>query len=556
MKWIILLSLWSFMALAQTPMVFMRESTAGKQIVLRQGTTETPLTSGKMWHLFPDITPDGQWVVWVEGPSDRDLSVVLYNTRTRARERWNTGRKGMTLHPRFTKNGQQIFFSTPERGGNKIVSFSPANSRTRLMGLEADGTKVYRISPDLVPHDGQGFFPRPSADGTFVIFQRNTLFNKDIVEYNRTTKQTRVLADGMSPALSLDETWVLFTSKVQGSWDVWLINRITGDSVALTNDPQDEMAPTFTALNNVAFASNREKKFQLYHLVDGEWQRLVKSDGDDYAPMFAGEAQWQQSLRTPMPSPARLNFGSVQHAGKIYICGGTIDGTATNQLQVYDPALRRWNELAPRPSSGHSFPLVAFESHIYAFGGTVERYDTDTNAWVTLGPMPRSATSISAVTLDQKVYLLSSGSTEVTIFDLLTEKMTSAPWQLPPRREFSAIEYNNQIVLLGGSQQVTMIEPVSGHSRELARLPFAISKPSVEVLGDELLLFGGIVGGQLSSSIYALDLAKNTWRHTGRFLSEAKAFSQVVPHDGDLAILGGQSEGAVSTFEVLTRASK
>ncbi len=551
MKWIILLSLWSFMALAQTPMVFMRESTAGKHVILRQGTTETPLTSGKMWHLYPDITPDGQWVVWVEGPNDRDLSVVLYNTRTRARERWNTGRKGMTLHPRFTKNGQQIFFSTPERGGNKIVSFSPANSRTRLMGLESDGTKVYRISPDLVPHDGQGFFPRPSADGTFVIFQRNTLFNKEIVEYNRTTKQTRVLADGMSPALSLDETWVLFTSKVQGSWDVWLINRITGDSVALTNDPQDEMAPTFTALNNVAFASNREKKFQLYHLVDGEWQRLVKSDGDDSAPMFAGEAQWQQSLKTPLPFPARLNFGSVQHAGKIYICGGQLESMATNHLQVYDPALGRWTELTPRPTAAHSFPLVAFGQFLYAFSGTIDRYDTESHSWVTLGTMSGSSSSLTAVTIDHLVYLLGSGNTEVTIFDLRTEKMTLAPWRLPLRRGFSAIEHKNQIILVGGSHQVSMIDPLSGHSRELASLPFAIAHPSIEVLGDDLLVLGGMIGEEARSSVYALSFSKNTWRHTGRFLSEPKGLARVVPYEGGLAILGGRlgSEVTATTFE-------
>jgi hypothetical protein len=32
---------------------------------------------------------------------------------------------------------------------------------------------------------------------------------------------------------------------------------------------------------------------------------------------------------------------------------------------------------------------------------------------------------------------------------------------------------------------------------------------------------------------------KMTWRHTGRFLQETKGFSQVVPFQGGLAILGG-----------------
>jgi hypothetical protein len=81
-------------------------------------------------------------------------------------------------------------------------------------------------------------------------------------------------------------------------------------------------------------------------------------------------------------------------------------------------------------------------------------------------------------------------------------------------------------------------------------------EPWYGLLGDDLLLFGGIVGGQVGSSIYALNLSKNTWRHTGRFLSETKAFSQVVPYDGGLAILGGHQNGAVGTFEVLKKVRK
>ncbi len=557
MKWIILLSLWSFSALAQTPFVFMRESSAGKHIILRQGNTETPLTSGKTKHLFPDISADGQWVVWVEGPNERDLSVVLYNINTRSRERWNTGRKGATLHPRFTKNGQHIFFSAPERGGNKIVSFAPANSRTRLMGREADGTKVYRITPEVIPHDGQGFFPRPSNDGSFVLFQQNTLFKKEIIEYNTATKQSRVLIDGISPALSHDENWILYSAKVQGSWDIWLMNRLTGDSVALTNDPKDETEPTFTTADNVAFASNREGSFQIFQVAKGEWQQLVKSEHTDTAPMFAGEARWQQSLKTPMPSPVRFGFASVQHFGKIYICGGQLGTIETNNLQVYDPSLGRWSELAPRPHASHSFPMIAFGQYLYAFDGAIDRYDTETNTWVTLSSTSRASASLSAVTINNKVYLLADGNSTVEIFDLLTERMSQASWALPVRQNYTAIELNDQIVLVGGMYQVTMIDPTSGHTRDLARLPFAISNPAVEVLGDDLLLFGGSLAGQLSSSVYALNLSKNTWRHTGRFLSESKSLSQVVPHNGGLAILGGQTEQAlVSTFEVFSPTSK
>ena len=144
------------------------------------------------------------------------------------------------------------------------------------------------------------------------------------------------------------------------------------------------------------------------------------------------------------------------------------------------------------------------------------------------------------------------------MFDLRTEKMTTAAWRLPLRRDFSATEYKKQIVLVGGGSRVTLLDPVSGFGRELAPLPFAAAQASIALLGDELLMFGGDVAGRAHAGIYALSFTTNTWRHTGRFLTEAKGLSQVVPMDGGVAILGGErslgtEEAPVATFEMFRK---
>ncbi len=594
MKWTILLSLWATVSCAATaPFVFMRESDQEKQIILRHGDVETALTHGPAWHLYPDISADGQWVTWVEGPSERDLAVVLYNTRLKKRERFELDRTGMALHPRLTKNGETIFFSAPSSSGNKIMFFSPKNSRSDMTREESDGTRVYRITPATLAHSGSGYFPRPSHDGSLVIFQRNGLLKKEIVEYNRATDTTRVLAEGMAPALSPDETWVLYTSKVQGSWDVWLLNRRTGETSALTHDPKDEMAPTFNSDNRVVFASNRrDERFQLFTLVQGEWKRLVESAANDYAPMFAGETHWQQTLNPAFPAPQRSSLGAISHQGKIYLCGGHAGAehtyppeSFTDNLQVYDSATRSWKELAPRPHKAHGYQLAARGDYLYAFGGfaynaeskprwksldVIDRYDIKTDSWQTIGVMPRRRSSNVAVTVGSKVYLIGGWDATpkfpndadgtfhqaVDVFDLETEQITTAHWSLPLplRRAFSASVYQGQILLVGGLgvgashfellSQLTLIDPESGLARELPPLPFATFAPAAGVLGHELLVFGGMfktgnMEYEYVSHVYAFDLKKNEWRHTGRFLTENKGFSQVVPFEAGLAVIGG-----------------
>jgi hypothetical protein len=598
---------------AETAMVFMRETSQGKHVVLKQNNTETVLTHGKNWHLYPDISADGKWVTWVEGASQRNLSVVLYNVQNKSREKWELARKGQTLHPRLTKNGETIFFSAPTVNGNKIVYFKPDQSRGRIDRQEADGTRVYRITALNVTHQGQGFFPQPSADGSFVVFQRNLFNRREIVEYNFITKTTRVLAEGMSPALSPDESFVLFTSKVQGSWDIWIANRQDGNSAALTNDPKDEMAPTFTKDNEVVFASNKSGRFQVYKIINnGDWTQLTESaSADDYAPQFSGEIAWKQSTEPSFPAPARSSFGSVEHLGKIYICAGHQGAehtyppeSFTDYLQVYDPNTQVWTELAPRPHKAHGFQMAAHGNYLYAFGGfayegnnlpkwksidVIDRYDITTNTWETIGKMPRNRSSNAAVTVNGKVYLIggwdstpnSPGDLEghfhsaIDVFDLETETISQASWSipLPLRRAFTAVENNGTIILVGGLGvgsshfellgNVTLIEPVSGYTRELPPLPFPTFAPAAGILNNELLVFGGMfktgpMNYEYVSHIYGMNLASEKWRHTGRFLKETKGFSQVTPFAQGLAILGGHRyfenrDEPVQTFEVIQK---
>ncbi len=323
--------------------------------------------------------------------------------------------------------------------------------------------------------------------------------------------------------------------------------------------------------------------------------------------MFAGETALKQSLKAPFPAPIRSSLGAFQHEGKIYLCGGHQGAehtyppeSFTDTFQVYDPATGDWKNLAPRPHKAHGFQLAALGRYIYAFGGfayeastkpkwksldVIDRYDTESDTWQTVGKLPRRRSSNVAVTVGTKVFLIGGWDAtpkfendldgtfhqEVDVFDLATEKVSVNNWKmpLPLRRAFSAVEYQGNIILVGGLGQgashfellsnVTSIDPQSGFTTELSPLPFATFAPAAGVMNDELYVFGGMfktgpMDYEYVSHIYALNLGKQSWRHTGRFLTETKGFSQVVPYMSGLAVIGGHHylqdrDEPVSTFE-------
>lgn len=611
MKWILLLGLWSCASFAIPPMVFMRENANGKQIMLKEEHREMALTEGAEWHLYPDISADGKWVTWVEGTDNRNLSVVLYNRETRSREKFLTPVKGMALQPRFTKNAQKIFFSAPTRNGNKIAVINPENLRLSASMVMEGETRTYKFEPETIAHDGQGFFPRPSSDGSFVIFQRNGVFAKEIVEYDFATNKTRVLANGMAPAMALDENLVAYTSKEAGSWDIWLIDRRSNNRSQHTNDSKDEMAPTFMTDNTVSFASNRQERFQIYHANEGVWRQLVDSNSDDYAPNFAGQSDLRQSFLAPMMGPLRSSFGAIEVGGKVYVCGGHAGAEHTyppesfvDNLQVYDPSTNKWQELAPRPHKAHGYQLAAYGNYIYAFGGfayeaankpkwksldVIDRYDISTNEWTTVGKLPRARSSNVVAVIDSKAFLIGGWDStptkpgdvegtfhaEVDVFDMAKEVAYEANWKMPSplRRAFTSVVKDGRIILIGGLgvgsshfellASVTQLNPYTGFAFEMTTLPFATFAPAAGILGNELFVFGGMYKTspqdfEYVAHVYSHNMDSNDWRHTGRFLRETKGFSQVVEVNNGVMVLGGHHyygdrDEPVDTVEFFTK---
>lgn len=614
MKFLVLLGLLASCA-SYADFVYMREDAQGKSIQL-QGSSATTLndSSSKLWAIYPDITPDGNEFIYAEGAGPEDLHLTYLNKKKNLTQRFSLAQKGMLLHPKFSKNGKFIFLSAPGPKGKNTILFFDREAEVRRQGA---GLAEYSLAnAQVLATDEEAYFPRPSSDANFVVYQRNTSGKKEIVLFDRLENTKTVLAEGMSPALSFDETKVAYTSKVDGNWNIYVIDRTTKVVTQMTTDAKDEQAPTFMPDGSLVFASNKTGHYRIYKIVNNKWEQMVSAseneEVDFYSPQFSGEHKFVQKENAPFIGNPRSSFGTASLDGKIYMCGGHQGAEHTyppesfsDQFIVYDIAANKWTELAPRPAKAHGYQIVAYGNYVYAFGGfayspnhkpkwkslsQIDRYDIKANKWETIGELSSPRSSNVAVTINDKVYLAAGWNStpkfendldgtfldSIEIFDLKTEKAELASYKIPMplRRALTGIEHNGKIVLVGGLGQgashfellnnVTAIDPVDGKSEELKALPFSTFAPAAEVLGNELMVFGGMfktgpMAYEYVSHIYAMDLKDQEWRHTGRYLKETKGFSQVFHLDQKtLGILGGHHylegmDSPVSTFETLSK---
>jgi hypothetical protein len=597
-------------ASTQASLVYMHEQGDEKQIYLahEDGSGTHPITSGALWHLYPDLSADGKRVVFAQGPAADQLGISVMELETGKTQEIAPAR-GMNLHPRYSGDGLWLAYSGPVEG----ASFS--ENRIHLLNLK---THSASLLPDALP----SYFPAPSSDGTFVVYQRSkSPSEKEIVLYRTDSKETTVLSDSlpqsMSPALSADDRWVAFTSKVDGNWDIYVMDLQTRKKVRVTDSPAQDFAPTFKADGTLVFASDRGGHFELYQTSvpnletrDFPVTPLVQGAGEHYSPKFSGNLRFEQGLLPAISDPARSSFGTARLGKRIYVVGGHQGPEHTypkesfvSRVDFYDLETHEWHQTTPRSVAAHGFEVTACGGYLYAFGGfayspdhkpgwksldLVERFDPQTSQWSVAGKLPRPRSSYVIAQSGTKIYLLAGWDStpqkpndfqgrfhrEIDVFDCATGEASVTPYLLPDplRRALTAVQKaDGKVLLVGGLgvgathfellNAVTEFDPETGAFRELAPLPFATFAPAAGILGDSLFVFGGMFKTGEQDYAYVNHAFEYTfsdaeWHHTGRYLSEAKGFARVVSLDAHhLGILGGHasqengSDAPVLTFE-------
>ena len=106
---------------------------------------------------------------------------------------------------------------------------------------------------------------------------------------------------------------------------------------------------------------------------------------------------WQQVASMPQ--------GIHRHAatamgGKIYVSGGDTDEGTASTLFVFDPQANTWSELTSMGTPRSHHASAAIRGKLYVFGGgkygndrvaSVEAYDPISNRWAYVSDLPRGA---------------------------------------------------------------------------------------------------------------------------------------------------------------------
>lgn len=568
--------------------VFLVEGSSGKHVgISSDNSTFKILTSGSDWHLYPTISNDGSLVAYAKGPSAKELQLVIENLNTRKKTILTT--PSFLIQPAFSKRSQRLFFAI-EKENVPTIGY-----------IDLKVSKKVNLIKTKYP----SFFPAPFEDGERIVFQRNkSQSKKEIVILNIITKEEKVIGEGMSPALSTDERFVAYTSKVSGHWDIYVYDRFKLTTSQITNSKVRDFSPSFDKDNNLFYTSDRLENgvFSIYSQKLNSWTQttgvdtlnIQKKGVSFYAPKFSGENKYKIALKAQLEGEAKSSFGTINHNGRVYTIGGHQGPEHTyppesfsNRVSAFDIKSNKWFELAPRSYKAHGFQLAASGNFIYAFGGfayegstkpawksidVVERYDILKNKWEELAPMPRKRSSNALAIIDSKVYLFGGWDatpkfendidgkfhSEVDVFDMATEEWNTLDVELPKkRRAFSAFVRADQIYLLGGiseggshfslSDDFTHFNPQLNTFSEMPKLPFGTFAPAAGALKNEGFMFGGMfqIGKfdyEYVPHIYKFNFKTKKWSHTGRYLVENKGFSQVVNLAGNcLGILGGHS---------------
>lgn len=274
---------------------------------------------------------------------------------------------------------------------------------------------------------------------------------------------------------------------------------------------------------------------------------------------------WQFVVSTDgSAAQARHESGAVAVNGKLYLLGGR----AMRAVQMYDPTLSTWIDLAPTPLELHHFQPVAIDESIYVIGSLtccfpaetlipeIHIFNTETLTWSISGSMPASRVRGSAATIvrDGLIYVLGgntlghSGGAVAWFdkFDPATGEWTTLPDAPNARDHFAAVLVNDYLVAAAGRQTslpnpfanpvlpTDVFDFVSGVWRTADDIPTPRAGVLAAAAGDEVIVAGGEISGTPNalSKVEAFNVYSGAWRELQPL--------NLGRHSGGGAVMAGQ----------------
>jgi N-acetylneuraminic acid mutarotase len=275
---------------------------------------------------------------------------------------------------------------------------------------------------------------------------------------------------------------------------------------------------------------------------------------------------WTQG---PSLNVARYKCRALVLDGKIYVIGGR-DPKNAAPIEVFDPALGKWEIVGPSPANAWEMPCVAaVGGKIYSLGGrTADKVRTKVGyvwdpatgkvEWVQLpGAATQGHGDAAYAVIGTKIYLITGEDDSfsndgwdygkaVDVFDTATYTWSLASPIPFGREDFDAVAVGNKIFVFGGqggaeSSAVAWLDIYNAETDSWTHveegLPIPWEQPRVAAIGNDIYIMTG--KGDAAFFAYKFDTSSLTWTEIAP--PPVAIFEcAVVALNGKIYVIGGQ----------------
>jgi len=242
---------------SSTEIAFISDRTGNRELYVMSadGRDQRPATSSRTLKMFPEWTPDGAAVLYV----NYDSGQPAFSITSRSREI----KPGPILRNMLA--GLPKYRGRFDPSGDELAMVSSVDGAAEIFRVKRKGSEPRR----LTHHPAIDISPSWSPDGRELVFCSDRSGSPQLYLMDRDGGNLRRLtytgSYNTAPVWSPDGRWIAYETRVRGQFDIWLIDPSGQINFPIVTHARSDEGPTWSPDGRkIAFSSSRRGRYDLY----------------------------------------------------------------------------------------------------------------------------------------------------------------------------------------------------------------------------------------------------------------------------------------------------